>query len=422
MFDVRLEGRAASDFSGQWLQKDKQDLLMFNGGLLLTTCWPFYMKLLLLLLLLVFLVLVRFCWLPAKRRPVVGNSIAPDLEAFKQYPYALYPVRLNGKWGYMNRAGQLVIPCQFEHASDYYEGRAAVTRQIATPKNGTTEFRTQMGYIDTTGQPMQGVRYDEVADFAGGLGRVKKNGKYGFVDKTGRVAILPQFEEAGHFAEGLAAVKQGDKTGFINEEGEWILEVSMSRSLNVLSFKEGYTPVYQIVAGSGTHFEEDLGGYLDQQGQWLVTPRYLTVLPFSEGLAAVCRKNYKFAFLDTTGKIALETDFDDTHGFHQGIAIGYTLSADKNQRIWYGIDKRGNRVLPQLPYDFVGIFRNGLAGVEKNGQWGFIDRTGREVVKPRFTAPGLFRNGLARMEIGAFFSGTEVVYIDKDGKYVWKPG
>jgi hypothetical protein len=53
-------------------------------------------------------------------------------------------------------------------------------------------------------------------------------------------------------------------------------------------------------------------------------------------------------------------------------------------------------------------------------QWGFIDKSGNEVIKPQFAGVRLFRNGLSRMETGDLFRGLKTGYINKKGNIVWQ--
>src|SRR5262245_53535319 len=52
----------------------------------------------------------------------------------------LYPVTQNGKWGYIDNAGNIVIKSQFDGADDFAEGLAAI------------RVRGKSGYIDKTGK------------------------------------------------------------------------------------------------------------------------------------------------------------------------------------------------------------------------------------------------------------------------------
>ncbi|AFW93235.1 KW Leptospira repeat-containing protein [Anabaena sp. 90] len=45
--------------------------------------------------------------------------------------YSTFPssrvFKMNGKWGFINNSGQLLIPCKFDDALSFSEGLAAVT-------------------------------------------------------------------------------------------------------------------------------------------------------------------------------------------------------------------------------------------------------------------------------------------------------
>ena len=58
-----------------------------------------------------------------------------------------------------------------------------------------------------------------------------------------------------------------------------------------------------------------------------------------------------------------------------------------------------------------------MASVEVDGKWGFIDKTSKMVIEPRFKSVGIFSEGLAA------FVGDEDLwgYMDKTGKVVIKP-
>src|SRR5580704_7964273 len=55
-------------------------------------------------------------------------------------PATLFPVRMNGKYAYINKSGKLVIQPQFERAEPFTEGYAAV------------QTSGRWGFIDKTGK------------------------------------------------------------------------------------------------------------------------------------------------------------------------------------------------------------------------------------------------------------------------------
>jgi len=67
-------------------------------------------------------------------------------------------------------------------------------------------------------------------------------------------------------------------------------------------------------------------------------------------------------------------------------------------------------------YDYVGDFSEGLAEVRRESRYGFVDKTGKEVVKPKYDYAGDFHNGFADVRLGRKWG-----FVDKQGKEVVKP-
>ncbi len=116
-------------------------------------------------------------------------------------PQELYPVRVNGKTGFIDKNGRLVINPQFELAGKFnlVEGMAWVY------------FGKRCGYIDETGKPAINAQFDVCDSFSDGLAGAGVGHQMGYIDKTGRFAINPQFDLAVAFSDGLAKVKLADR-------------------------------------------------------------------------------------------------------------------------------------------------------------------------------------------------------------------
>ncbi|MEO0080855.1 MAG: WG repeat-containing protein [candidate division WOR-3 bacterium] len=69
----------------------------------------------------------------------------------------------------------------------------------------------------------------------------------------------------------------------------------------------------------------------------------------------------------------------------------------------------------------------GKSGMLRCGKWGFIEKTGRHIAEPHFDEAWDFSDGLAEVNIGCRpdkynrTCGGKTGYIDRTGKYVWKP-
>jgi hypothetical protein len=119
----------------------------------------------------------------------------------------LHLVLQDGKHGYVDAAGRVVIQPQFVWASEFREGRAVV-------------FVCGMeGYIDATGRMAIPARFLRAHDFREGRALVALGGhRYAFIDRDGRFST-PLYEEASDFMNGLAAVKIGPRWGYIDRDG-----------------------------------------------------------------------------------------------------------------------------------------------------------------------------------------------------------
>jgi hypothetical protein len=91
-------------------------------------------------------------------------------------------------------------------------------------------------------------------------------------------------------------------------------------------------------------------------------------------------------------------------------------------------DRSGKLVIGARFYQ-VEPFCEGLAAAAVGGKWGVIDKSGKWVIKPRFRSLNRgdspledYRDGIARVTLpwgGGDFPKSG--YIDRTGKYVWKP-
>ena len=74
--------------------------------------------------------------------------------------------------------------------------RAASVATAAAEPLAAVRVDGKFGYIDKTGELVIPAKYNRAWKFSEGLGKVLLNNKFGFVDKDGTVVILPQFDMA----------------------------------------------------------------------------------------------------------------------------------------------------------------------------------------------------------------------------------
>jgi len=159
-------------------------------------------------------------------------------------------------------------------------------------------------------------------------------------------------------------------------------------------------------------------GYADHSGHVVIKAQFDAARPFIDGLAQVgvldeelpeldARPNIKWGYIDERGRVLVQLRYTVLRGFSENLAAAALLDAEKPESLALG---RGNRL---------------------NLKWGYVDRSGREVIRMQFLAAGDFVEGLAHVDAGGA-SGREgesslcgppanYGYIDNTGAFVIKP-
>lgn len=173
-------------------------------------------------------------------------------------------------------------------------------------------------------------------------------------------------------------------------------------------------------------FWEGKFGYINKDGVIVFPPKYQVrkshVPKFSEGLMAQCEPLprsegvawKKCGYVDTTGSTVIPHQFGDVRKFSEGLAA-VDFEIDPQKSAWGYIDKSGHVVVgPDLNFQEVGNFSEGLAAVRVNGLNGFINAKGQIVIEPQYLSVYPFQREMAFVES----SEGKRLYIDKNGKII----
>ncbi len=323
----------------------------------------------------------------------------------------LVPVLVNDKWGFMNKTGQMVIAPQFDNVHAFvfptFVDNLEPVMLGAFPD-------IQWGYIDRTGQFVIEPQFLDGRPFAEGLARVKVGEKYGYIDLTGQIVIEPQFDSGSPFVQGVALVTIDKKPIYIDTTGQ---------PISSLSFDEAY-----VISKDGLAEVRigNLWGFVDTTGQLAIEPQFEHAYAFSEGLAPV-QVAGKWGYINKTGQMVIEPRFDSFRYFNQGIA------AVKQGNKWGYIDITG-QVIIEPQFDIAGDFSEGvaLAHIKDEEFYGYIEPTGEVAFQLAIEFPddpqqkermkeqiilGNFNHGLAMIK----FTTGKYGYVDRAGNYIWHP-
>jgi hypothetical protein len=210
----------------------------------------------------------------------------------------------DGKFGYKDSKGNVVIPYKFHYAHNFSDGMAIVVNEMG-----------EVGYINTKGELVIPYQYDTMAesdgnDFHEGLCAVVVDGSHewcSYVDKTGKQAFEGVFSYAGDFSEGLAAVtttvrregSENHRSGYIDRSGKMVIE--LPDGWWGRKFKDGVAQTQKV----------DSCYIIDKTGKRLFQVKSDMIytgndIIYSEGLAVVYGKGKfenKRGFMDKTGRI-----------------------------------------------------------------------------------------------------------------------
>lgn len=302
---------------------------------------------------------------------------------------SLTPVKIAGRFGYMDQTGTIRIQPQFESARGFKQGLAAVS------------LSGKYGFIDKSGRFVIAPQFTGVWDFDEfGMCPVcydSAQQHWGYVDTLGTLVIDTLFSYAAGFSCGRALVGTGQqwtpefRQNYINRAGDFITN-------EILKWGSPFDGGFAAV-----QFEKDYG-IIDTSGNVVLRRDQWIQIP-SEGLA-VAAFGDKWGYVDIAGKTMIEPQFELTMRFSEGFA-----AVVKGGKVGF-IDKKGEWAVKPA-FDGAQPFREGLAAINvggefKNpgafnttgGKWGFINRQGDVVIEPRFTWAGSFKNGRAPVKVG----------------------
>src|ERR1017187_3752065 len=176
--------------------------------------------------------------------------------------------------------------------------------------------------------------------------------------------------------------------------------------------------------------KKDKWGFCTPDKRIVIDCIYDSALRFSEGFARV-ELNDKYGFINKLGIIVISCRYDKVWNFRDGLAkierFFSELCEDDVAIDDYGnrqgeigfIDKFGNEVI-NCRYNYAANFYEGFSKVKLNNKYGFIDKLGNEVIPFIYDYAGDFNEGLAMVKLDDKYGfidkyGSEIVPLIYDG-------
>lgn len=213
----------------------------------------------------------------------------------------------------------------------------------------------------------------------------------------------------------IAAQNEDELWGYIDISGNYVIE-----------------PIYKDVTAFGINglavvqdTNSEYWGIINTNGEYVVDPKFSVAgTEFHDGLLRVCEKNIGWGYIDESGQYMIEPRFISAYDFSDGFARVCTRLERKEQNsfyIWGYVNTSGKLIADGFYEAF--DFSQERAVVKTYdyfyGMYGYIDTSGEYVVTPQLETATSFSGGIAfgwALAAGPYDDRT--VLFDLDGNWL----
>lgn len=332
------------------------------------------------------------------------EAIAPQYEDVGHFGEGLAPVKKNGKWGFIDKEGKVVIPFQYDYAWGFNEGYSIVGT-IVDQADEFGNYSLKLGFIDKSNNYKDfvdpcGVEMhrdtaliqaynqdytpeDEAFIFHNGVVGLWNVYSSHSIYHTDGVGILVGWGDAwilGPMNEGLIPVQFLDGVGYVDSQGNTVkfIDEADQGIVSLGTFNQGIARA-TVYRNSGY-----LTGFIDRNYNWIIEPQYT---------------RFWYQNIHTTQQF-----FGDT-----GLAMLQNASG-----MYGAINKSGKTVIP-FKYENLMPVENGMIAFQSGGKWGYMNASDYKVKIPNQYEEV---TGFNSMGLAVVYDGSKAYLIDKDGNAV----
>jgi hypothetical protein len=298
------------------------------------------------------------------------QELSVDIDLFQM---KLYPVVINGMYGYMNAQGKLIVPAIYSEVAPFQDGLAVVSKEEL------------FGIIDKKNQVIVDFQYDEILEFFQNRAIVRKGEKYGVIDRLGKLVFPLVFDDIS-FTGSFYDTEKDEKIRMYDlnfQEVAYVEEVAIEP--NKFKLTNWQNPAFEFIGDLDLKSNRAVVkvkvtgqlNYIDSTGKLMLTNSLewfadaLNVAKFANGFA-VFRKKEKFGLIDVNGKVIQKPIYEAS-----GPYTGFWPVKDKGN--WALLDVKGKVVLP-FEYDFIRFQPELGYLIGKVDKFGLLNATGKMIL------------------------------------------
>lgn len=369
----------------------------------------------------------------------VNNYSKEELTAFltkyPDYPYnetvlkeialsqnILIPLKnTNDKLGFIDTLGNWVIKPQYDDASNFSEGFAAVCKNDSC------------FYINKEGSKTSDYFFEETENYKDGIAIVKKDNVYYLINRSGQF-ISKGYQDINESFSKLYVCKQNNLYGAINLKGEIIIPFTYNKLGN---FKNRFA--YYMSSQYG--LVDITNRTLEAQWDWISDVD-------SNSIAIVKKKN-QFGLMNVNEQIILPCEYDylthckddiylvvknNLYGFFNSNEKCFITSVEYNYNSSFEpsyytngknfklikddevalVDANGRYSINFGTYTNLFFAKCDIIRIQKNNKYGFVDRKLKPITAVEFEKAADFENNLSIV-----LKAKNSFIIDKNGKAIY---
>ncbi|MEN9743228.1 MAG: hypothetical protein RLZZ65_1033 [Bacteroidota bacterium] len=269
----------------------------------------------------------------------------PDLEALQQDGALLfmvfYPWIENQKYGYINQEGKLLIACQYDEASPFYEGLAIVSKA------------GKFGLVNKRNESVLSFNYDDIQHLDNGQFLLEDSLGFHLLNMAGQFLTqtpMP-YEEMAQYLESLQVENQ----------------LFTDSTLSVSPVETSQLPLIFIKNGKKG---------LKLNNKEILAPHFEEIAPFI-GTYAIAKKKGKYGLIDAQGKTILAFEYNAIRFVAQ---MGFLI--EQNELL--GVFEPSKGIFIPVVYEAIKPFENQYVLVTKGGKDGLLNKEGIEILAAQY--------------------------------------
>jgi len=239
--------------------------------------------------------------------------IAPQYDDYVSFVGGVAQVKFNDTWGLVDKQNNILLP--FIYSKKLLSGKYQEANNWKD-ENGNLQFvcvkkKDKFGILSPSGEEILPCEYDEIFNYIGeNCFIVRKDNLYGLVDTTYNVLIPCIYDEIDSEENcKLCMVKKGDLYGLIDKKGNIVYLLGKERIESL-----PYDGVYKIYGYDENNRNERLKrGFVNELGKLIIPVKYYTDEHFVNGYCVVQNEQRESLIINKNNEIIFKNEYKEKY-------------------------------------------------------------------------------------------------------------